>query len=475
MDFFLELSRNPTSRSIIERLGLPLPQPPVLRRARGPLTDRIFDDASVVVHAAQGSTLLPAIQGTLAAAGARVVYDGPSEGAEGFRPPAEAYGEPFAVRSEPGERERVHALVLDVSGLDSVDALSDLHRSSVPWLRALDRSARIVLLTRPNQPGLSPNLAAARQAVEGFARSLAKELGRKGTTVNLLRVAEGAEDRVNGPLRFLLSKRSAFITGQPIDVTVRTRANARAPHQSPLFGKRALVTGAARGIGASTARALAREGAHVIIVDRPDADADASRLAQELGGTPLLVDIAAADAATRFAEHLRKLGGVDILVHNAGITRDKTLSRMSAEQWELVLDVNLRAAVRVTEHLLGEGLVRDEGRLVFLASVTGLAGNVGQTNYAASKAGLIGYARALAETLAPRGITANAIAPGLIETQMTGHMPVAIREAARRLSALNQGGLPEDVAEAVTFLALPNSDGVSGSVLRVCGGALVGA
>lgn len=474
MDLFLELSRNPASRSIIESLGLPLPQPAVLRRTRAPLAERIFDDATVVVHAGPQANLLSPVQHTLAAAGARVVYAGPSDGAEGFRAPAEAFSEPFASRNAPLERERIHALVLDASGFSTPEHLTDLYQALVPWLKAIDRSGRIVVLARPNRPGLTPALGATRQAIEGFTRSLAKELGRRGTTVNLLRVAEGAEERAVGPLRFLLSPRSAFITAQPLEVTARVRANKSAPPRSSLFGRRALVTGAAQGIGAATARALAREGAHVIIVDRPEADAEASRLATELKGSVLLVDIAAPGAPARFAEHARGMGGVDIVVHNAGITRDKTLGRMTQDQWDSVLDVNLRAAVRVTEQLLAESLVRDDGRIVLLASVTGLAGNVGQTNYAASKAGLIGYARALAEPLGPRGITVNAIAPGLIETRMTGHMPVAIREAARRLSALNQGGLPEDVAEAITFLSLPSSDGISGSVLRVCGGALVG-
>jgi 3-oxoacyl-[acyl-carrier protein] reductase len=125
--------------------------------------------------------------------------------------------------------------------------------------------------------------------------------------------------------------------------------------------------------------------------------------------------------------------------------------------------------------MLKDGLLCDEGRLVFLASVSGIAGNPGQTNYAASKAGLIGYVRALAPRVAPNGVTVNAIAPGLIETAMTARMPLGIREAARRLSALGQGGQPEDVAEAIAFLSLPDAHGVSGAVLRVCGGALVGA
>lgn len=235
----------------------------------------------------------------------------------------------------------------------------------------------------------------------------------------------------------------------------------------------ALVTGAARGIGEATARLLAREGAHVVCLDRPSDGDAATELARALGGTALLADLGDAGAVARVAETLRELGGVDVIVHNAGITRDKTLARMSAEQWDGVLDVNLAAALRVTAAV--DELTRDGGRIIGLSSVAGLAGNVGQTAYAASKAGLAGWARAYAERVADRGITVNAVAPGFIETRLTAAIPVVLREVARRLSALAQGGLPEDVAQAIVFLASAGAHGITGSTLRVCGGALVGA
>jgi 3-oxoacyl-[acyl-carrier protein] reductase len=163
-----------------------------------------------------------------------------------------------------------------------------------------------------------------------------------------------------------------------------------------------------------------------------------------------------------------------VVVHNAGVTRDKTLARMKPELWDQAVDINLGAVVRITQVLL-EGTLRDEGRIVCLSSVAGIAGNMGQTNYAASKRGIIGYIENLAPAVAKRGITVNAIAPGFIETRLTAAMPVAIREVARRLSALGQGGQPRDVAEAITFLSTPGADGITGRVLRVCGGAFVGA
>jgi 3-oxoacyl-[acyl-carrier protein] reductase len=234
------------------------------------------------------------------------------------------------------------------------------------------------------------------------------------------------------------------------------------------------VTGAARGIGNATARLLAQEGAHVLCLDRPADEAATSQLAREIGGTPLLVDMSAADAPTLLVEAARARGGIDVLVHNAGITRDKTLARMSAELWDQVLDVNLGAVIRTTEELVN-GSLKDGGRIICLSSIAGIAGNVGQTNYGASKAGIIGYVRAMSERLADRGITVNAIAPGFIETRLTAAIPIAIREVARRMSALGQGGLPEDVAQAILFLATPGAQGITGRTLRVCGGSLVGA
>ena len=162
-------------------------------------------------------------------------------------------------------------------------------------------------------------------------------------------------------------------------------------------------------------------------------------------------------------------------MHNAGITRDKTLANMTPEYWDAVLAVNLNAPQVLTKALLDSGSLHDNARVVLLASISGIAGNRGQTNYAASKAGLIGLAQAWAPLLKARGISINAVAPGFIETQMTAHIPFALREAGRRMSSLGQGGLPQDVAEAVAWLGQPGSGAVSGQALRVCGQSLLGA
>jgi 3-oxoacyl-[acyl-carrier protein] reductase len=167
---------------------------------------------------------------------------------------------------------------------------------------------------------------------------------------------------------------------------------------------------------------------------------------------------------------------VDVVVHNAGITRDKLLVNMDAERWDSVLAVNLRAQLDLNAALLEPGSpLRSGGRLVSVSSTSGIAGNRGQTNYAASKAGIIGMVRALAPVAAGQCVTVNAVAPGFIETEMTAAMPFGTREAGRRINSLHQGGLPVDVAETIAWLAEPGSGGVTGQVVRVCGQSMVGA
>ncbi|EPM90950.1 3-ketoacyl-(acyl-carrier-protein) reductase, partial [Pseudomonas syringae pv. actinidiae ICMP 18886] len=226
-------------------------------------------------------------------------------------------------------------------------------------------------------------------------------------------------------------------------------------------------------IGASIAETLTRDGAQVILLDVPQTRKELEALASRLGGQALALDICAADAPAQLLEHLRD--GVDILVHNAGITRDKTLANMPEDFWDSVLAVNLGAPQVLTQVLLDGGALKDNARIVLMASISGIAGNRGQTNYTTSKAGLIGFAKAMAPGLKARGISINAVAPGFIETKMTAHMPFTLREAGRRMSSLGQGGTPQDVAEAVAWFSQPGSGAVSGQVLRVCGQNVIGA
>ncbi|WP_457206691.1 SDR family oxidoreductase, partial [Nocardioides sp. P5_C9_2] len=222
-------------------------------------------------------------------------------------------------------------------------------------------------------------------------------------------------------------------------------------------------------------RVLHRDGATVVGVDVPQAASELQSLMRELDGDHLVLDITAKDAPQRIAHHLRtEHGGVDVVVHNAGITRDKRLANMGTDRWESVIAVNLTAPERITRVLLEEGVVHDNGRIVGVASIAGIAGNVGQTNYAASKAGVIGLVDSLADEL-ENGITINAVAPGFIITAMTAAVPFATREVGQRLNAMSQGGLPVDVAETIAWYADPRSTAVNGNVVRVCGQMMLGA
>lgn len=247
--------------------------------------------------------------------------------------------------------------------------------------------------------------------------------------------------------------------------------------ERPLDGKVAVVTGASRGIGAAIARVLARDGARLVCLDVPAQGAELSTVANEVGGYALQMDITAEDAASKLIDFTaNRVGGLDIVVHNAGITRDRLLANMDAARWDAVLEVNLASQVRINETLLARKALRPGGRIIGVSSIAGIAGNTGQTNYGASKAGVIGMVNALAPKLARRGNgTVNAVAPGFIETRMTAAVPLFIREAGRRMNAMSQGGLPVDVAETIAWYANPASSGVNGNVVRVCGQSLLGA
>ncbi|MET1080612.1 MAG: 3-oxoacyl-ACP reductase [Pseudomonas sp.] len=371
---------------------------------------------------------------------------------------------------DPEQGPALKALLFDASALSRSEDLDQLRRFFQPALRHLTQCPHLVILGRPPESLADPMAASTQAALEGFSRSLAKELGQGGT-LQLLYVDAGAEDQLEGALRFFLSPKSAYVSGQVL--RLRACAARVADWTRPLAGRRALVTGASRGIGAAIAETLARDGAEVWLLDVPQASDALQALAARLGGHPIALDISAADAPQQLLQALPQ--PLDILVHNAGITRDKTLKNMDDSLWNSVLAINLQAPLRLTEALLDGGGLADHARLVLIASISGIAGNAGQTNYAASKAGLIGLARAWAPSLANRGISINAVAPGFIETAMTATIPFALREAGRRMNSLGQGGVPQDVAETVAWLAQPGSGAVSGQVLRVCGQSLLGA
>ena len=302
---------------------------------------------------------------------------------------------------------------------------------------------------------------------------------QRGATVALVYVSPGANAGATGcesTMRFILSAKSAYVDGQVFRVGV-AEASAPADWTTPLAGKVGIVTGAARGIGATIAEVFARDGARVVAIDVEQAADALADTATRVGGTALALDVTAPDAIERITAHLREHHGgrADILVNNAGITRDKLLANMDDSRWDAVVAVNLLAPLALTEGLVGNGSIGAGGRVIGLSSMAGIAGNRGQTNYATTKAAMIGITEALAPSLAARDITINAVAPGFIETAMTAAIPLATREVGRRLNSLYQGGQPVDVAEAIAYFASPASNAVTGTVIRVCGQAMLGA
>jgi 3-oxoacyl-[acyl-carrier protein] reductase len=383
-------------------------------------------------------------------------------------------GVAFVEEAEEGTRYK--GLVFDATGLTSSDQLVELQRFFTPKLRSLETSSRVVVLGTPPESTGSAAERVAQRALEGFTRSLGKEIGR-GATVQLVYVAPGAEGSIASTVGFLLSPKSAYVSGQVVRIgTVGESEPAETPDWlHPLAGKVALVTGASRGIGEQIARVLHRDGATVIGVDVPQAAEELQSVMKEIGGDHLTLDITAKDAPARIARHVKtKHGGVDIVVHNAGITRDKRLMNMKDDVFASAISVNLTAPERITATLLEEGAINANGRIIGVASIAGIAGNVGQTNYAASKAGVIGFVEATAPELED-GITVNAVAPGFIETKMTAAVPFMTREVGRRLNAMQQGGHPVDVAETIAWFANPASTAVNGNVVRVCGQMMLGA
>lgn len=472
-DYLLDLSKRPWLGALAESAGLPVP--PRLPRRRSPWRERELTRQSLAIWSTPESRVLERLVRTCLDNGAELSLDRRSAASEALSSFAESRGTSISRYATDGTPAGdFDGLILDATEFSETEDLDRLYDLFQPKLEDLEDNGCVVVLGRPPEVAGSPESAAVQRGLDGFIKSLAKELGAYGSNVHLVRVDEGAAERLGGPLTFLLTPRSSYISGQSVRVD-RSAAStgAAAGRRQTLEGKTALVTGAARGIGASIAEALAREGARVLCVDLPDSD-ELQTVARKVGGEAVALDITEGRAPAELAERADTKGGIDILVHNAGITRDRTLARMRRSAWRDSLNVNLESPLRLTEALEEGDALNDGGRILCLSSVTGIAGNRGQTNYSTGKAGLIGWVTRLADRYADRGITANAVAPGFIETAMTREMPAAIREVARRMNVFRQAGRPDDVAEAVAFLAAPFAQGINGDVLRVCGGAWLG-
>ncbi|KRB92581.1 3-oxoacyl-ACP reductase [Duganella sp. Root198D2] len=443
-DTLIKINRWPVIGPIVRAIGLP--NPTELRRSAAAYVAQPFISQSYLLAKAEGAYASSALAAALQAAGAKEAT------------------------------ELIDIFVVDATGCRTVGDLRAVYCAFNQHISCIARNGRVLLIAPPFSAASDPVAAAVARGLEGLVRSLGKELGRRGVTANLASVTPQALDRLDGVVRFFCGPQCAYVSGQAVHVSSETSAPGALPSTATLAGKLALVTGAARGIGLATAERLAQEGAKVVALDIPASADELNVVASRIGASPLALDIAAPETPAALARFIREnFGGVDIVVHNAGITRDRTLAKMEARQWDQVLEINLSAIAAIDKLLMDEALLRENGRVVCMSSISGIAGNFGQTNYATSKAALIGYVAAHAPLHAARGITFNAVAPGFIETPMTRKVPFLTREIGRRLNSLSQGGQPRDVAELVTFLCTPGACGINGQTIRVCGQGLMGA
>ena len=370
----------------------------------------------------------------------------------------------------------ISALVIDASQYTGEANFNDLYHQINPVMPLLKANSRIVLIAQSFTDAQSHQAKAFSRSLLGFTKSLAKEVGRKGTTVNIIYMQNKVELELDGALSFLLSSKSTFISGQPFEVSVVEQQQNTNEAQ-----KIALVTGAAQGIGLAISQTLARDGFKVVGVDIPQAENELITSMKHINGDAISLDISGDDAGEQLLKYLTNnhLTEFDVIVHNAGITRDKTLAKMPEHWWTSTLNINLLSVMRINQCLLDNNAINTAGRIVCMSSMNGFAGQVGQTNYSTSKAGLIGYVSSLSQELSQldsaKNITINAVAPGFIETKMTEQIPFMTREMGRRMNALAQGGTPQDVAEAVAFFSQEESYGVSGQTVRVCGLNFIGA
>jgi 3-oxoacyl-[acyl-carrier protein] reductase len=467
-DGYLDFANSAMGAKLVNALGLPKPLQLERYKEGQPVVK-----GSVLVGGFGEGAMLDALAATFKAIGAQTVAHAKLPQWVSVANKQGLTTGRWGTDGKPGEK--VKALVFDATNLDDSTQSDALYWFFHDAARSVLPCGRVIIIGRPPEECKSPRKAAIQRSLEGLARSLGKEL-KKAINANLVYVSEGAEGNVESTVRFLISPRSAYVSAQVMRVGKSVGPAATpADWAKPMAGKKVLVTGASRGIGASIAEVFARDGADVICLDVPQAAEGVNEVAKKLGGKALALDIGSAEAPAKLVEAAKADGGWDVIVHNAGITRDKTVANMKEQLWQLVVNVNLSTQERINDALVESGALKSGGRIICVSSISGIAGNMGQTNYAVSKAGVIGMVNGTAPIFAERGITINAVAPGFIETAMTAAIPFAIREAGRRMNSMSQGGQPVDVAEAIAWYASPASAGLTNNVIRVCGQSLIGA
>ena len=465
-DRYLKFVNTPFGKTAAQSLGLPAPVP--LKRWKR--ADQPFIEGDVLIGATNSSKAISTIGKVLGASAAKLFH---ASAMDTLNDSAKSGNKAEALPLNADIDRKFSALVFDATGMKDTTDLKAVYDFFHPTIRKLAGNGRVLVIGQDPSTCRQPAKAAAHQALEGFVRSVGKEVGKKGATANLLWMAPGAEQQLESSIRFFLSPRSAYVSGQVTRISKGATAHATNP-VAPLAGKIALVTGASRGIGASIAETLSRDGATVIGLDIPPALEDLQKVMAPIKGKAMACDITDEKAPKQIADFVKEhFEGIDLVIHNAGITRDKTLGNMPEHFWDMTIAVNLTAEELIDEELMHQELLSENGRIVCISSISGIAGNFGQTNYSTAKCGVIGYVEAMAKQV-KNGVTINAIAPGFIETQMTAAMPITIREAGRRMNSLSQGGLPVDVAEAIAWYCNPASNGVNGNVVRVCGQSLIG-
>lgn len=470
MDFLVEMGKTKWVRSAFEKLDLPLSLPSEIEREAGPETASPLEGRWVIMGGAHEQPAKEAAR-ACAEAGAGFVVPGSVD--------YPACLSDMGVTAAAEKRrdlaaERVDVCIFDATGLEEIMQIDELFSFLKRWTPRINRSGRVLILApAPGDPA-SPGRHALLGALGGLVRAFSKEVGPEGITVHLVLVPPVTGGYLAPLVRFIASRRSAFITGQTWRISEIEGAGRCFEYVRSLEKKVALVTGAARGIGAAITRSLAQEGAEVVLVDVPERSRELADTASRTAGMPLVVDITWPRAPSFIAGKVKKKHGkLDILVHNAGVYLDRRVTDMSPDDWYRVYNINLASVVRLTQAL--DCMVESGGRILGVGSIAGLAGIGGHTCYSGAKAGLMGYLQSLAGALKGRGITANAIAAGYIHTALTAGLSRFKREMGLRMSGMVQGGIPEDIGNLAAFLAGPGAGGLTGQIIRACGGSLIGA